>query len=597
MSNPFSDFNGAEKTSKYALKSFSDMADSSTKPNPSEMVSSNPYALKSFSDFDDPLKSVNKPRDLTKPANSWSDLNSVSSQQTLHSKLDQNMANLSGRSQLMQEQHFHQGHQRQTAQNGQLVQNAYIDMASQLPPPMPGHPSMQQHQLHMPQPMVEISNPAQVHLSNQAVLPTGNLPGMPSLANIFSAMAGGIQLPPPPAGFMPQFPMPALAPGFSNPTPVMQPVPQPVPQPIIIIDKEHVPFPENQPDSKPDSKQSKRSKRSSESSRRSESSKRGSVESDFTKQAKTVFEKLREAYKNDNKVAPSKCSMLLDAYVYYRGDKNVLVWKQTSSPLLMMASFRLNLLIKSHRYYYPDQRIIISLPLELSPVAVDDVMNCAHGGKLNVPSKNRTEYFEFVFIAAKYLKMYDIVNEVKDLAIKEKIRDLNFEEMKGFVDGLPEPKFMKSFPKEIDDLPSRSVRLRKNSSEKSKPEPEQKSMETRKLERDNKRAAERMNNSNNGENSKKWSKLNSGSNAQVHSSKINDFSSKTPVSFNSFSDFPKKSISSKQPANKPVHKPKHTPNSFSDFAKSTAKPLPSSNTFSVSMPPRASNPTNFSDFQ
>merc|ERR1712046_122580 len=98
----------------------------------------------------------------------------------------------------------------------------------------------------------------------------------------------------------------------------------------------------------------------------------------------------------------------------------------------------------------------------LSPLAVDEVLNCAHGGKLKLPKDKRTDYLEFVFITATYLKMYDIVEIVKDMAIKEKIRNLNFEEMRGFVNSLPEPMFMKAFPKEIQDLPSRKSVGKKN---------------------------------------------------------------------------------------------------------------------------------------
>merc|ERR1712168_888009 len=149
--------------------------------------------------------------------------------------------------------------------------------------------------------------------------------------------------------------------------------------------------------------------------------------------------------------------MLLDTYVYYRDQNNAVVWKQASSLLLMMTSQKLNTLIKSHRFHYPDQRIILGMPLELSGATLETILAYCHGVPLTMEKTKtvaeKTKFLEFLFIAASYLQINNLVIDIKQAAIREGIR-LEISEMETFVKELRDPEMLKVFPKDLNDLPS-----------------------------------------------------------------------------------------------------------------------------------------------
>jgi hypothetical protein len=169
-----------------------------------------------------------------------------------------------------------------------------------------------------------------------------------------------------------------------------------------------------------------------------------------------IGSKIREVYTKDNSVKKlQQVSMFLDVFIMYRDKRQTLSFKMASSIAIMTESERFAETVKNRKCSHPGRQIIIGLPIELNPDAVEHCLGYVHGDKIDLPVSELKSSLEKLFIIANYLQVYSLVHQVRLFATQSRIL-MDFDGMGRFIQTLPEMIFMDDFPMNIRQLPSQS---------------------------------------------------------------------------------------------------------------------------------------------
>ena len=167
-----------------------------------------------------------------------------------------------------------------------------------------------------------------------------------------------------------------------------------------------------------------------------------------------IGSKIREFYIKDNSVKKMKnVSMFLDVFIMYRDKRQTLSFKMASSIAIMTESEKFAETLKNRKWSHPGRQIIIGLPVELNPDAVENCLGYVHGDSIDLPVSELKSSLEKLFIIANYLQVYPLVHQVRLFATQRRIV-MDFDGMSRFIQTLPEIVFMDDFPVNMRQLPS-----------------------------------------------------------------------------------------------------------------------------------------------
>ena len=162
---------------------------------------------------------------------------------------------------------------------------------------------------------------------------------------------------------------------------------------------------------------------------------------------------------NDNaKTDTSQASMLLDSFVTYRSNENTVAFKLISSTTTMLGSSMLHKLMAERRFYHAGKQIIMALPVELNPLAIEQVFSYIHGNIISSTYKKGQpqlkELIEKCWIVARYLEVTTLQKFLTDKSIELGFT-MAYDSMEEFIQGLPKPEFVENFLTSVEQLPSR----------------------------------------------------------------------------------------------------------------------------------------------